>query len=73
MPSTLWFGIPLAMVVEFFVFVVFGDVGLHHFSGAEHPLVFLGSGILDAAAIRSALGALLFTEAGSKWLERYGL
>lgn len=49
------------------------DLGLHYFGGAEHPMLFLLSGIAASAAGGVALGALLFTDAGSRWLDRRGL
>ena len=48
------------------------DLGLHFFGGAEHPLVFLGSGILGAVSVGLGLGLLLFTKPGQHWLEQRG-
>lgn len=47
------------------------DLGLHYFGGAEHPAIFLVSGIVASAFAGAVLGALLFTHAGNGWLDRY--
>lgn len=49
------------------------DHGLHYFGGAEHPALFLVSGIVAAVAGGTGIGMLLFTESGESWLDRRGL
>ncbi len=49
------------------------DLGLHYFGGAEHPMLFLTSGIAGAMAGGAAVGALLFSDAGQRWLDQHGL
>ena len=49
------------------------DLGLHYFGGAEHPAIFVGSGIAASVAGGLAFGWLLFTDSGRGWLDRHGL
>lgn len=49
------------------------DLGLHYFGGAEHPSLFLTSGVVGGAVAGIALGALLFTEVGRRWQAHWGI
>lgn len=49
------------------------DLRLHHFGGAEHPLIFLASGFVGAAAAGAAMGWLIFSDKGQCWMEERGL
>ena len=49
------------------------DLGLHYFGGAEHPAVFLVSGIVGATIGGVLMGWLLFSTSGQQWLEERGV
>lgn len=69
----LWLGILFAVAGELFIFLVFGLLLNGPANCAEHPVIFLANGIAASAAGGLALGWLLFTDPGRRWLDRHRL